>query len=505
MAAALGLLFAVAANGNTPPPNIVTILADDLGWFDTQIHNPDSPTSAIGGLVKDGLVLDRHYVFRYCSPTRRSFLSGRFPNHITNTQANTCSNYLPLEFSIISEKLAKANYASHFIGKGHLGYQTSDHLPINRGFDSHVGYLGGAEKYSYGNGSPNATEGKHDMWHGDKPGIDIVPEIYYSANFYTERAVDIIEKHDKSRPLWLHLPYQNVHAPYVNPPDWECHQFPKMWDATFANMLNMLDSGIANVTKALKDAGLYDNTLILFTADNGGIGPANNHPLRGHKHDPWEGGTRAAAFLSGGFLPDSLRGTHSGDKFVHISDWYATFASLAGVDPTDDAWFEGEVRPVDSVNVWPLLTGENATQPRPWMPTSEYGIIWGDYKLLTLGGQSNYYDKDSNHIMPYNLTCLSSSQPPEPKGTDSPVSGCVVCNSTNPCLFDIINDPNETTSIAADKPDIVARLQAKLNEYSVYGSFEMNKTQLDKYVKIDNPDKHWQGYNGPCYLRPGEL
>jgi arylsulfatase A-like enzyme len=91
---------------------------------------------------------------------------------------------------------------------------------------------------------------------------------------------------------------------------------------TYANMLHMLDSGVANVTAALTARGLWANTLLLFTADNGGIGGVgNNHPLRGHKHDPWEGGTRATAFLTGGFLPAALRGTNSGDKLVAIADW----------------------------------------------------------------------------------------------------------------------------------------------------------------------------------------
>lgn len=123
---------------------------------------------------------------------------------------------------------------------------------------------------------------RHD--HG--PGIDIVPEIFYSANFYTERAVAIAAQHDASQPLWTHLTYQNVsdsvlegcvrcaelifgdcfqvHSPYVSPPDWECHAFPEMWDKTFANMVHMLDDGIGNVTAAWKAAGLWDNTLMIF-------------------------------------------------------------------------------------------------------------------------------------------------------------------------------------------------------------------------------------------------
>jgi len=89
-------------------PHLVTVLADDLGWYDTTIHNPKAPTPAISALVADGLRLDRHYVYRYCSPTRRSMLSGRLPNHITTVQpdgANLCSDFLPLAATLLSEKL----------------------------------------------------------------------------------------------------------------------------------------------------------------------------------------------------------------------------------------------------------------------------------------------------------------------------------------------------------------------------------------------------------------
>jgi hypothetical protein len=193
-------------------PHFVTVLADDLGYWDTQIQNPAAPTPRIKEMMSAGMRLDRHYVFRYCSPTRRAFLSGRFPNHISNAQAPTCSNYLPLQFTILSEKLVKANYTCHFVGKGHLGWLTEDHLMINRGFSSHVGYLGGAEAYTYGGGDIDPARGKHDFWSDHSPAFSLVPDVDYSANFYSKHTTALIQEHATRRrgPLWLHFTIQNV-------------------------------------------------------------------------------------------------------------------------------------------------------------------------------------------------------------------------------------------------------------------------------------------------------
>ena len=471
MMALLALLAvgAAAAAAKNKQPHLFAVLADDLGFYDTSIHNPTSPTPTLAALAKEGIRLDHSYVFRYCSPTRRSLLTGRFPNHITSVQpdgANLCSDFLPLAATILPEKLQAVGYISHFVGKGHLGYETTDHLPINRGFTSHAGYLGGGESYFFGcagNGCgtweqppANTSQGHRDMWHDDHAGDDIADQIFYSANFYTERAVAIIEAHPADTPLFMYLPYQNVHAPNQAPPDWELNNYSTFAAGnTYANMLHMLDEGCANVTAALRQRSFWDNTLLLFTADNGGIGGVgNNHPLRGHKHDPWEGGTRATAFVVGGVVPVALRSTNSGAKLVIIADWYVTFCKLAGADPTDDAYFQmdgegggGAVRGVDGVDVWPLLIGTNLTQPRTVTPTTETSIIdassrsqW--WKLIVLAGQSNYYDPNNTR---YDGTdpCLAGRQPdpPMPGRTDSLVNGCPVCNATMPCLYDLLVRP----------------------------------------------------------------
>ena len=132
-----------------------------------------------------------------------------------------------------------------------MGYQTEDHLPINRGFASHVGYLHGSENYEFGN--HDQAYYHKDFWHDSLPGDDVVDEIYYSTNWYTERAVGIINNHSLDQPLWLHLPYQAIHSPYSEPPAWE--QIPTdtgFWDQTLGSMLAVVDSGIGNVTRAMK-------------------------------------------------------------------------------------------------------------------------------------------------------------------------------------------------------------------------------------------------------------
>jgi arylsulfatase A-like enzyme len=176
--------------------------------------------------------------------------------HITGLQAGTNTNLTPLQFTILSEKLAAAKYESHFIGKGHLGWHTDDHLLVNRGFHSHIGYLGGSQSYRWGCqsktcDSPEISAGVHDMWHNETPGFDIVGDIAYSTDFYTHYAIQRIRQRDTSKPFWLHVAYQAMHggAHRSEPPAWEL--LPNgtgFRNDGYGNALRALDTGIANIT-----------------------------------------------------------------------------------------------------------------------------------------------------------------------------------------------------------------------------------------------------------------
>ena len=231
--------------------------------------------------------------------------------------------------------------------------------------------------------SATAPTCQKDMWLNQGPGTSVVDQIYYSANFYTDFAIDLIEKRDKAKDFYLHLTYQSVHAPWQDPPEWE--QIPKdavpdrWWDRTWGSsahnllsislaqtlrksifssetsdmacvsqtVLNAVDNGLGNLTKTLRAEGMWDSTLMVLTADNGGscgianhpasgpniptkggepppepgswTEPANNYPLRGRKCTPYDGGTRTTAFISGGFIPTALRGTES-HVLMHVAD-----------------------------------------------------------------------------------------------------------------------------------------------------------------------------------------
>ena len=545
-------------------PHIVTVLVDDLGFDDTQIHNSESAfTPELGRLKAAGITLQRLHAFMWCSPTRRSFLSGRLPVHIGPGNPQACSNVLPLNFQLLPEKLAAAGYSSHFVGKGHLGYMTEDHLPVHRGFASHVGYLAGMEGYVQAEtpgieGPEPGSSCHHDMFDGTAPlGDARKGEVWYSTNFFTQQAVARVEGHNASDPFWLHLCYQGVHAGAdPTPPTWE--QIPAgVWRSQFyGSMLAVVDDGISNVTAALRARGLWDNTILLIAADNGGdnvrqkghtgieceghgpdtyaggnCGMASNYPLLGRKSSPWEGGTRVAALLVGGRIPAPLRSTDS-TLLIHISDFYATFTRLAGVDPADKYRApDGSVRDVDSIDVWGALMsgGTSAVASRQrWLPTTDSSIILDDdsgpqrrrmWKYYGGAGSDDnghganranrFWKNGTNYEDPFN-ECVDVPVVHAGLPVDAATpTACAVCTTASPCLFEVLGDPTETMNLAkhanASTKQLIARMAAKLATYAAYLPGDLTAPQLACYACLNASawDAHWGGWAGPCCLRLG--
>ena len=226
----------------TKPGIIIVSLIDDLGFADIRPNGAWSPTPHIGVLASQGVRLQHLHAYKYCSPSRRSLLSGRFPVHINGQQAPPCSNFLPLQLTLLSQKLKLADFTTHFLGKGHLGYQTTDHLPINRGFDTHVGYLLGMESYSSGLqamcdvpnlfGLPDACPEPHpcvgrwpprnppdschlDYWQMNSTAPSPVLESQrYSTETYAAETVRLIEAKAADTPTFIYLAVSTATVAY---------------------------------------------------------------------------------------------------------------------------------------------------------------------------------------------------------------------------------------------------------------------------------------------------
>lgn len=356
----------------------------------------------------------------------------------------------------LAEKLRGAGYATHQVGKWDAGMATPDHTPKGRGFQSSFGYFHHAnDYYSETAGVCNRTK-IVDLWDTDKPahGMNGTGPDNYEEALFREQALNIISDHDSSMPLFLYYAPHIVHTP-LQVPDRYVTKFSFIPDHDrqyYHAMVNYLDDVVGDLVEALKSHGLWDNLLLVTSADNGGPvypgGGANNYPLKGGKMSDWQGGIRGNAFVSGGYLPQIMRGQKT-DGYIHLADWYGTFCGLAGVDPTDQKAAKANLPPVDSMDMWPLISGQNSTSPRTDVPASNFTLISGDYKILAgTVGQAGW------------------TGPLYPNSTN-PAGGIFAsehCGDTG-CLYNIKDDPEERTNLADKMPDMLKEMQSKLANY----------------------------------------
>jgi arylsulfatase A-like enzyme len=295
---------------------------DDLGYSDCGFNGGRKiKTPNIDRLAKSGAVLENHYVQPVCSPTRSALLTGRYPTHTgVYTVVRPGAHWgLPLNERTLADTLRSAGYRTAITGKWHLGEFEKSYQPIARGFDHQYGHFFGALDYF-----THQRDSHPDWYRNGEP----LQEPGYTTHLVANKACRIIETGDKSKPVFLYVPFNGVHSPFQVPEEY-LKPYPNLSGSRqiLAGMLAAVDEAIGKIESSLSKAGILENTLILFSSDNGGPPSDINNPLRDFKGSVFEGGIRAAAFAT---WPGHIPAGQRIQEPMHIIDWYPTLLKLAG-------------------------------------------------------------------------------------------------------------------------------------------------------------------------------
>ncbi len=423
--AAFLLIFSSAVHG-VERPNIVFILCDDLGWTDVGWHGSEIKTPHLDKLADGGAKLEQFYVLPVCSPTRAALLTGRYPirHGLQSGVVRPFAQYgLPLEERTLPQALKSAGYTTHICGKWHIGHFQPEYLPTRRGFDTQYGHYNGALDYVSHN-----RDGGHDWHRNDKENRD----EGYSTILLGNEAVRVVSEAPASTPFFLYLPFNAPHGPLQAPAEYvqRYQHIPKKDRRTYAAMVTCLDEQVGRVVAAIEKRGLAQQTMILFSSDNGGplSGGATNGKLRAQKGTLYEGGTRVCAFAH---WPAKIKAGTVIKEPLHMVDWFPTLVKLTGASAAQETKLDGK-------DIWPVIT-EGKPSPHEEilinaMPTSG-AIRMGPWKLVQNG-----------HI------------------TANDISGKKPATSKLE-LFNVIEDPNEQKNLAEQHPERVQQLLQRLEAY----------------------------------------
>lgn len=405
-------------------PNIVFIIADDLGWRDIGYQGSEIKTPHLDRLADEGRILDQHYVMPTCTPTRVGLMSGQYPSRYGVTGPDY-GKIFDDDTVTLAEALKRSGYRTHISGKWHMG-SPPEYTPMKYGFMSSYGYFAGQiDPYTHLYKTGIKTWHRNDAYL-DEPG--------HVTDLITQDAVRTI-KADHDRPFFLYVAYSVPHYPLKEPEEWlsryrDIDEPSRRW---FAASVTHMDDGIGQIVKALDESGLREDTLVIFVSDNGGQKSwssstqyrgryadlphsvlGNNLPLRAWKGDCYEGGIRVPGFVH---WPGQVTPGHVTSP-VHIVDWMPTLCHIAGADPT-------AAQPLDGRDIWQQVIGQSeAVSDRTlyWKTSRVSAVRRGDWKLIV-------FHKDDR------------------------------CE-----LFNLAQDPYEENDLAAEEPGRVSMLKTLLQQ-----------------------------------------
>jgi len=428
LVSALTLLGVVApAHAADKKPNIVHIVADDLGWKDVGFNGcTDIKTPNIDALAAGGAKFTQFYVQPMCTPTRACLMTGRYPFRYglqTIVIPGPAGYGLDTNEWLMPQCLKDAGYTTAIIGKWHLGHGDTKYWPKQRGFDYQYGAMIGELDYY-----THSDAGVLDWFRNNKP----VREKGYTTQLIGNDAVKYVNAQNPNKPFYLYLTFNAPHTPYQAPKEY-VDRYPNIPDPTrrtYAGMVTCLDDEIGKVVAALDKKGLRDNTLIIFHSDNGGtknamfagqmadlsklVLPCDNGPYRDGKGSLFEGGCRVAACANwpGHIKPGTV------DGLIHAVDLYPTFAAVAGASTA-------KCKPLDGLNVWDTIA-EGKPSPRTELVYNvepfRGAVRQGDWKIIW------------RSLIP-----------------------------TSVDLYNLAEDPYEKNNLAAAHADKVAAMQERLN------------------------------------------
>ncbi len=407
-------------------PNIVILLADDLGWADLGFRGSDINTPNIDRLAAEGVHLERLYVMPICTPTRSALMTGRDPMKLGSAYAGFQpwqNGGVSPEEHFMPESFQAAGYQTAMVGKWHLGHTIEPLVPNARGFDHFFGHLNTQVDFY-----EHTVAKGYDL---QENGKSIKREGTYLTDVHGDEAVRFINDiRDPNKPFFLYVPFLAPHTPMQAPEELKA-KYPTRLDRpvpkkTYAAMVDSLDYNVGKILTALDERGLSENTIVLFFSDNGGIEVfgSDNGPFRGGKLETFEGGIRVGGVMRWPGQVDA--GTRS-DAVISVMDIFPSFARAAGVAM-------GHEKSLDGQNRWEQIFTENPT-PR------------GD---LYFGSNSPMFNR-------YHVSLLE-----EKWKLVQVIDHLSTSTTVENMLFDIEADPGEQNNLADSHPEEVARMADKI-------------------------------------------
>ena len=355
-----------ATRTTTPAENIVILLADDLGWGDVGFHGGVSSTPNLDQLAKESVELTRFYAYPACSPARAALLTGRFPQRYGIVGPIGRRAGLPLDETILPKSFQSVGYQTSLIGKWHLGHsQATAAQPHQRGFDHFYGLVNASTDY-YEHTSRNQIDWQRNGKTIDEPG--------YATDLLTNEAINLIENRNKTKPFCMVVAYNAPHTPLQAPPELiaKYQHLKNDRSTTYAAMVESLDIGIGRILNTLKQQNLSDETVVVFTSDNGAPRFGDNQPFSGQKRQVYEGGIHVPCLVR---MPNVLPPGTKNPQLSKLDDLFPTLAAATSVKLTN-------TKPLDGKNIWPQLRTGTSTPRTLAIAENDFALITDRWKLI---------------------------------------------------------------------------------------------------------------------------